>query len=70
MLFLFRGKYGPAVRALAGLLLLVASVVAHGGAIMVAAGVALVGWGAIGALNDQRARRQAQADAERRGRVS
>ena len=60
MLFLLRGHYGPAVRAIAGALLLVAGIAVHGAAIFAGIGAVLLVWGGIGALTSQRARRQGQ----------
>jgi hypothetical protein len=51
MLFLFRGHNGPAVRCIAGALLLVAGIAVHGEAILVGVGAVLLVWGAIGALS-------------------
>jgi hypothetical protein len=56
MLFLFRGRHGPLIRAIAGALLLAAGIVLHN-AILIAIGAVLVGWGAAGALSAHRARR-------------
>ena len=61
MLFLLRGHYGPAVRAIAGALLLVAGIAVHGAAIFAGIGAVLLVWGGIGAFSSLRARRQAQA---------
>ena len=61
MLFLLRGHYGPAVRAIAGALLLVAGIAIHGGAIFAGIGAVLLVWGGIGAVSFLRTRRQAQA---------
>jgi hypothetical protein len=60
MLFLFRGHYGPAVRAIAGALLLVAGLAISGGAIFAGIGAVLLVWGGIGAVSSLRARRQGQ----------
>lgn len=60
MLFLFRGHNGPAVRAIAGALLLVAGIAIHGGAIFAGIGAVLLVWGVIGALSSVRARRHGQ----------
>ena len=61
MLFLLRGHYRPAVRAIAGALLLVAGIVVHGAAIFAGIGAVLLVWGGFGAFSSLRARRQAQA---------
>jgi hypothetical protein len=61
MLFFFRGRYAPAVRAIAGALLLVAGIAIHGGAIFAGIGAVLLVWGGFGAFSSLRARRQAQA---------
>ena len=61
MLFLFRGHYGPAVRAIAGALLLVAGIAIHGGAIFAGFGAVLLVWVGIGHFGSPRTRRQAQA---------
>jgi membrane-bound ClpP family serine protease len=61
MLFLFRGHNGPAVRCIAGALLLVAGIAVHGGAILAGVGVVLLVWGAIGALSSVRAHHHGQA---------
>jgi hypothetical protein len=58
MLFFFRGKYAPAVRAFLGALLVVVGVVVHGGAILAGIGAVLLVWGAAGALSSWRAGRQ------------
>lgn len=60
MLFFFRGHYGPAVRAIAGALLLVAGIAIHVGAIFAGIGAVLLVWGGIGAFSSLRTRRQAQ----------
>jgi hypothetical protein len=60
VLFLFRGHNGPAVRAIAGALLLVAGIAIHGGTILAGIGAVLLVWGAIGALSSVRARRHGQ----------
>jgi hypothetical protein len=66
MLFLFRGRYGPAVRAVAGALLLGAGIAIHGGAILAGIGAVLLVWGAVGAFGSLRTRRQAQTGANGR----
>jgi membrane-bound ClpP family serine protease len=60
MLFLFRGHNGPAVRCIAGALLVVAGITIDGGAILGGAGAVLLVWGAIGALSSVAARRHGQ----------
>ena len=60
MLFLFRGHNGPVVRVIVGVLLLVAGIAVHGGAIFAGIGAVLLVWGAIGALSSERARRHGQ----------
>ena len=57
MLFLFRGHNGPAVRVIAGALLLVDGIAIHGGTIFAGIGAVLLVWGAIGVLSSVRARR-------------
>ncbi|MGO9191785.1 MAG: hypothetical protein ACLP8X_25465 [Streptosporangiaceae bacterium] len=61
MLFLFRGHNGPAIRGIAGAILLVIGIVIHGGALLAGVGAVLLIWGVIGALSSYRARRQGQA---------
>jgi DNA-binding SARP family transcriptional activator len=58
MLFFFRGRYGAAIRAAAGVVLLVVGLVIRSGAILVAIGAVLIVWGGIGAFSALRARRQ------------
>jgi len=58
MLFFFRGRYGAAIRAAAGVVLLVVGLVIRSGAILVAVGAVLIVWGGIGAFSALRARRQ------------
>ena len=60
MLFLFRGHNGPAVRVIAGALLLVAGIAIHGGTIFAGIGAVLLVWGGIGVLSSVRARRHGQ----------
>lgn len=57
MLFLFRGHNGPAVRAVAGALLLAAGIAIHGAAILAGIGAVLLAWGVIGLLGSRRAAR-------------
>jgi hypothetical protein len=62
MLFLFRGHNGPVVRATIGAILFVVGIAVHGGALLAGIGAVLLVWGGIGALNNQRARRQARIE--------
>jgi hypothetical protein len=57
MLFLFRGRNGPAVRAIVGALLLAAGIAIHGAAILAGIGAVLLAWGVIGVLSSRRAAR-------------
>jgi hypothetical protein len=57
MLFLFKGRHGPVVRAVVGAILLVVGVTVYGGALLAGIGVVLVIWGGIGALSSLRVRR-------------
>jgi predicted phage tail protein len=54
MLFLLRGSRNPAVRALVGAALVVAGIVIHGGAILIALGAVLIVWGGAQTLRKQR----------------
>jgi hypothetical protein len=68
MLFFFvRGRYGPAIRAIAGVALLVVGIVIHA-PIFIGLGAVLIVWGLITAGTALRPRQRAQADA--RGRMS
>lgn len=58
MLFLFRGRNGPLVRAIVGVLFIAIGIVIHGGEIPSAVGAVLLVWGGIGALGAQRAGRR------------
>jgi uncharacterized membrane protein (Fun14 family) len=57
MLFLFRGRYGTAVKAAVGIALLVAGLVIHGGIVLVLIGAVLIVWSALSGLTQLRARR-------------
>jgi hypothetical protein len=62
MLFFFvRGRYGPAIRAIAGVALLVAGIVIHA-PIFIGLGAVLIVWGLITAGTVLRARQRARAD--------
>jgi membrane-bound ClpP family serine protease len=56
---LFGGHNGSVVRAIFGALLFVVGVAVHGALILAGTGLVMMVWGGIGALSDQRARRQA-----------
>jgi hypothetical protein len=62
MLFLFRGRNGPVVRAIVGAILLAIGIAVHGGALFAGIGAVLLVWGGIGALSSQRVRRQGHID--------
>jgi hypothetical protein len=54
MLFLFRGKHGPLVRTMLGVVLLVAGLLHKGWLILAAIGTVLVIWGVVGLVSAQR----------------
>lgn len=60
MLFFFRGKNGPAARAVIGALLVVVGLVVHGEAILVGVGAVLPVWAGVLAPRAYRIGRQAQ----------
>jgi hypothetical protein len=60
MLFFFRGKNGPAARAVIGALLVVVGLAVHGGAILVGVGAVLLVWAGALALKAHRINRQTQ----------
>jgi hypothetical protein len=66
MLFLFRGRFGTAVKAAVGIALLVAGLVIHGGAVLVAIGAVLIVWSGASGLMQLRSRsRDTGGDASR-----
>ena len=60
MLFLFRGKNGPAARAVIGALLVVVGIAVHGEALLVGVGAVLLVWAGVLVLRAQRVSRQAE----------
>jgi hypothetical protein len=59
MIFLLGGRKNPAIRAIVGAAVLVAGLVIHGGAILVALGAVLVVWGGAQTLKAHRIGRSA-----------
>ena len=57
MLFLLRGRHGPIVRTLLGLVLLVVGLLHHGWLILTAVGAVLLVWGVLGVVREQGHRR-------------
>jgi hypothetical protein len=60
MLFLFRGKNGPAARGVIGALLVSVGLAVHGAAILVGIGAVLLVWAGLLALRAYRVSRQAK----------
>jgi hypothetical protein len=60
MLFLYRGRYAPAVRAATGIVLLVIGLAIGRGTVLVLIGGVLVAWGAISGLSALRTRGQSR----------
>jgi predicted phage tail protein len=60
MIYLLGGHKNPAIRVIVGAVLLVAAVIVHGGAILMALGVVLVIWGGAQALKAHRISQRAQ----------
>ena len=65
MLFFFRGRNGPVVRAVIGAILLAVGLVLRHGALLAGIGAVLLIWGGIGALSAWRARRQHDSNGDR-----
>jgi hypothetical protein len=60
MLFFFRGKNGPAARAIIGALLVVVGIAVHGEALLVGIGAVLLVWAGVLALRAHRISQEAQ----------
>jgi hypothetical protein len=60
MLFFFRGKNGPAARAIVGALLVFVGIAVHGEALLVGIGAVLLVWAGVLALRAHRISREAQ----------
>jgi len=58
MIFLLGGSKSPAMRAIVGAVLLVAGILVHGAAILIAVGVVLIVWGAALTLKQRRIDRE------------
>jgi hypothetical protein len=54
MLFFFRGKNGPAARAIIGALLVVVGIAVHGEALLIGIGAVLLVWAGVLALRAHR----------------
>ncbi|MFI6074060.1 hypothetical protein ACIA5C_21070 [Actinoplanes sp. NPDC051343] len=54
MLFLFRGRHGPMVRIVLGLVMLVVGLLHHGWLIVAVIGAVLLLWGAAGLISARR----------------
>lgn len=65
MLFLFRGRNAPVIRAVIGAVLLAVGLVLPHGALLAGIGAVLLIWGGIGALSARRARRQHVGNGDR-----
>lgn len=57
MLFFFRGRYGPAARAVVGAVFLAIGIAVHSGAIYVIAGVAFLLWAGVAQIHAMRVSR-------------
>jgi hypothetical protein len=57
-LFLFRGLYGTAIKAAAGIALLAAGLLIHSGAVLVVIGAVLIVWAGASGLSQLRSRGQ------------
>jgi hypothetical protein len=66
MIYLLGGRKNPAVRAIVGAIILVAGLVIHGGAILIALGVVLIVWGGAQTLKAHRASRHGGVSTDRR----
>lgn len=58
MLFLFRGRYGNAAKAVIGAVLLAVGLAIHGGVVLVVIGAVLIAWAAASVLKQLRTRGQ------------